>query len=71
VASYVLLAGIAAAIPIKPCHGLKRTDLKRLTEYVAGWNRSATSFATVVSEHDLVLIAARVDAEVYDTEREL
>jgi NAD(P)-dependent dehydrogenase (short-subunit alcohol dehydrogenase family) len=53
VASHVLLAGIAAAIAIKPCHGLKRTDLKRLTEYVAGRNWPPASIATFVSKHAL------------------
>jgi hypothetical protein len=53
VASYVLLAGIAAAIAIKPCHGLKRTDFKRLTEYVAGRNRPPASIATFISKHAL------------------
>jgi hypothetical protein len=53
VASYVLLAGIAAAIAIKPCHGLKRTDLKRLTQYVAGRNRSPACIATFISKHAL------------------
>jgi hypothetical protein len=70
VAAYILLTGIAAAIAIEACHGFERTDFQRFAQYVAGWNRSATSVATVVSEHDLVLIAARADAEVYDTERE-
>ena len=51
VASYVLLAGIAAAIAIKPCHGLKRTDLKWLTEYVAGWNWPSASIVTFISKH--------------------
>jgi hypothetical protein len=53
VASYVFLAGIAAAIAIKPCHGLKRTDLKRLTEYVAGRNWPPASIATFISKHAL------------------
>jgi hypothetical protein len=70
VAAYILLTGIAAAIAIEACHGFERTDFQRFAQYVAGWNRSATSVATVVSEHEFVLIAARVDAEVYDTERE-
>ena len=51
VASYVLLAGIAAAIAIKPCHGLKRTDLKWLTEYVAGWNWPSASIVMFISKH--------------------
>jgi hypothetical protein len=53
VASYVLLAGIAAAIAIKACHGFKRTDLKRLTEHVAGWNWPPASIATFISKHAL------------------
>jgi hypothetical protein len=51
VASHVLLAGIAAAIAIKPCDGFKRTDFKRLAEYVAGWNRPPASIATFISKH--------------------
>jgi hypothetical protein len=53
VASYFLLAGIAAAIAIKPCYGLKRTDLKRLTEHVAGHNWPPASIATFISKHAL------------------
>ena len=53
VAAYVLLAGIAAAIAIKPCHGRKRTDLKRLTEYVAGRNWPPAPIATFISKHAL------------------
>jgi hypothetical protein len=53
VASYIRLAGIAAAIAIKPCHGLKRTDLKPLTEYVAGRSWPPASIATFISKHVL------------------
>jgi hypothetical protein len=53
VASYIRLAGIAAAIAIKPCHGLKRTDLKQLTEHVAGWNWPPASIATFISKNAL------------------
>jgi hypothetical protein len=70
VAANILLTGIAAAIAIEPCHGLERTDFQRFSEYVAGWSRPPASITTVVSEHDLILIAARVNAEVYDTKRE-
>ena len=41
VAPYVLAPRIAATIAIEPCHGFERTHFKRLTEYVAGWNRSS------------------------------
>jgi hypothetical protein len=53
VAPYILTPGIAAAIAIDPCHGFERTDFERLTEYVAGRNRSPASVATFISEHAL------------------
>jgi hypothetical protein len=53
VAAYVLMTGIAAAIAIKPCYGLKRTYFQRLTEYVAGRNRPPASVATFISEYAL------------------
>jgi hypothetical protein len=57
-AAHILLAGIAAAVPIEAGHGFERTDFQRLTEHVAGRNRSSASVATVVPEHDFVLMAA-------------
>jgi hypothetical protein len=53
VAPHVFLAGIAAAIAIKPCHGLKRTYLKWLTEYIAGRNGPPASIVTFISKHAL------------------
>jgi hypothetical protein len=52
-ASHVLLAGIAAAIAVKPCHRFEGTDFKRLTEYVAGRNRFSSSIAMFVSKHEV------------------
>jgi hypothetical protein len=48
-----LTPGITAAIAIEPRHGFERTDFERLTEYVAGRNRSPVSVATFISEHAL------------------
>jgi hypothetical protein len=55
-ASNVLSAFVAAAVAIEARHGLKRTDFQRLAEHVAGWRRSFASVASVVSEHDIVLM---------------
>ena len=53
VAPYVLTPRIAATIAIEPCHGFERTHFKRLTEYVAGWNRSSAPVAMFISKHAL------------------
>ena len=61
-ASYVFLAGIAAAIAVKPCHRFERTDFKRLTEYVAGRNRFSSSIAMFVSKHEVSPLKFSIEA---------
>jgi hypothetical protein len=47
VTANVLSPGVAAAIPIKSCHGFDRTDIKRLTEHVSG----AAPVTLIVPQH--------------------
>src|SRR4030095_16658440 len=42
---------IAAAVPMKPCHGPHRADFERLAEHVMCVQRAISSTVPVVSQH--------------------
>ena len=55
----ILLARIAAAVPIKPCHGLYRTELKRLAQHIAGCRAPSASITCVVPQHGVPWLPVR------------
>src|SRR4029453_19262009 len=51
VATNVLSPSVAAAVPIKPCHGFARAVFKRLAEHVARYMPPTRSIIAVVPQH--------------------
>ena len=51
VTANVLSPGVAAAIPIKSCHGFDRADIKRLAEHVSGAAPPTASVTPIVPQH--------------------
>ena len=47
----VLSPGVAAAIPIKSCHGVDRADIKRLAKHVSGATPPTASVTPIVPQH--------------------
>ena len=47
----VLSPGVAAAVPVKPCHRLDRADFKCFAEYIAGGLPSTFSTSSVIPQH--------------------
>jgi hypothetical protein len=53
VTAKVLSPSVAAAVPIKTCHGLNRAGFKRFAEYVASCRSSTVSIIPIVPQHGL------------------
>ena len=51
VTANVFSPGVAAAIPIKSCHGFDRADIKRLAEHVSGATPPIASVTPIVPQH--------------------
>ena len=49
--AHVLSPGVAATVPVKPCHWLERADFKRLAEYIARGLPSTFSTSSVILQH--------------------
>jgi hypothetical protein len=47
----VLSPSVAAAVPIKSCHRLDRTDFKWLTEHISGGVPPTAAISGIVSQH--------------------
>ena len=55
----VLSPGVAATVPIKPCHRLDRADFKHLAEYIAGGLWPTFSASSVIPQHCLLAALLR------------
>jgi hypothetical protein len=47
----VLSPGVAATVPVKPCHRFDRADFKYFAKYIAGGLPSTFSTSSVISQH--------------------